>query len=146
MIGYQDIQFASEPISFDGKYIFNREKFDRELSITRFNIYQFVMYHRRIPSYFPVIEKKLRDAGLPEDFKYLAAAESWLNDDISSNAGAAGIWQFMPDTARQYGLVVNDSVDERFSFEKSTDAAIKYLKKMYGDFHNWTLVAAAYNR
>lgn len=104
------------------------------------------MYYRRIQSYYPTIEQRLKEASVPDDFKYLAAAESWLNVDISSGAGAAGLWQFMPDTARQYGLIVTDDVDERFHFEKSTDAAIKYLKKIHEDFSDWTLTAAAYNR
>lgn len=146
IIDYNSVNFAGEKVSFDGKYYLNREKFERELSVTRFNIYQFVLYHKREPLYIPYIEQRLREAGVPDDFKYLAIAESGLRNESLSSVGAGGIWQFMPGTAKQYGLVVNDSVDERYNFERSTDAAITYLKKIYGDLHDWTLVAAAYNR
>lgn len=146
IIDYKSVNFAGEPVSFEWKYIFNREKFERELSITRYNIYQFVLYYRRSPVYLPYIEKKLKEAWVPDDFKYLAIAESGLNNDALSSASAGWVWQFVPETAKQYGLIVNDSVDERFNFEKATDAAIAYFKKLHDDFHDWTLVAAAYNR
>lgn len=146
VIDYKDINFAWEKVSFDEKHFFNREKFEKELNITRFNIYQFVLYHKREPIYFPIIEEKLRQAWIPDDFKYLAVAESSLKNDALSDSNAGWIWQFVPDTAKTYWLLINDSIDERYNFEKETDAAIKYFKKLYNDFHDWTLVAAAYNR
>lgn len=146
IIDYSQVNFAGEKVSFDGKYYYNREKFERELSVTRFNMYQFVLYHKREPLYLPYIEKKLKEAGIPDDFKYLAIAESGLRNESLSSAGAGGIWQFVPATARQYDLQITDSVDERYNFELETDAAIKYFQKLYADFHDWTLVAAAYNR
>ena len=88
IIDYSQVNFAGEPVSFEGKYIFNREKFERELSITRYNIYQFVLYHRRAPLYLPYIEKRLKEEGVPDDFKYLAIAESGLNNDALSSASA----------------------------------------------------------
>lgn len=76
IIDYSQVNFSGEKVPFDGKYYYNREKFERELSVTRFNMYQFVLYHKREPLYFPYIEKKLSEAGIPDDFKYLAVAES----------------------------------------------------------------------
>lgn len=146
IIDYSKVNFSGKKVSFEGKYYYNRDKFERELSVIRFNMYQFVLYHKREPLYIPYIEKKLKAAGIPDDFKYLAIAESGLRNESLSSAGAGGIWQFVPDTAKQYKLQITDSIDERYNFELETDAAIKYLLKLYEDFHDWTLVAAAYNR
>lgn len=146
IIDYSRINFAGEKVSFEWKYYYNREKFERELSVTRFNMYQFVLYHKREPLYIPYIEKKLKAAGIPSDFKYLAIAESGLRNESLSTAWAGGIWQFIPETAKQYKLIVTSDIDERYNFELETDAAIKYFQKLYEDFHDWTLVAAAYNR
>ncbi|HBA44467.1 TPA: hypothetical protein DEG21_02075 [Patescibacteria group bacterium] len=88
IINYNDINFANELVSFDDKYYFNKEKFEKELSITRYNLYQFVLYHKREPLYLPIIEKKLKEAGIPDDFKYLAIAESSLKNDALSNSNA----------------------------------------------------------
>lgn len=146
VLDYAEVNFAGEKVPFEGKYYYNREKFERELSVTRFNVYQFVLYHKREPLYIPYIEKKLQEAGIPDDFKYLAIAESGLRNESLSSAGAGGIWQFVSGTAKQYGLQVTDAVDERYHFELATDAAIAYFQKLHKDFGNWTLVAAAYNR
>lgn len=94
--------------------------------------------------WFPYIEPILKQEGVPEDFKYVAVIESHLSNAISP-AGAAGFWQLVPVTARHYGLVVNESVDERMEVEKSTHAACKLIKYAYSVFKNWTLTAAAYN-
>lgn len=94
----------------------------------------------------PYIDQKLRENWLPTDIFYLAVAESALRDTAVSTASAAGIWQFMPATAKGYGLRVDDLIDERYHFEKSTNAAIQYLKKAYEKFGNRTLAMAAYNR
>ncbi len=83
---------------------------------------------------------------MPDDFKYLAIAESALINTAVSSASAGGIWQFIPETARRYGLRVDEFVDERFHFEKATDAAIAYLSDLHQKFDDWTLAAAAYNR
>jgi membrane-bound lytic murein transglycosylase D len=94
--------------------------------------------------YFPVIERILEEEGLPADIKYLAVAESTLRN-VTSNAGAKGVWQFMKPTAMQYGLEVNDEVDERYHLEKATRAACTYLKSLKNQFGSWLLAAAAYN-
>ena len=95
--------------------------------------------------WFPVIEPILRHYGIPEDFKYIPLLESGFNSRARSPRGAAGIWQFMPGTAREYGLKVGHGKDDRLNARKSTIAACKYLKELYGEFNNWTLVAAAFN-
>ena len=99
----------------------------------------------RANRYFPVIERILQDQGVPDDFKYLMVIESSVNPLARSGAGAAGLWQFMPTTAREFGLEVNNHVDERYHVEKSTAAACRYLKQAYARFGNWVSVAASYN-
>ncbi|TDO21707.1 lytic transglycosylase domain-containing protein [Pedobacter duraquae] len=100
--------------------------------------------HRKAAEWFPIIEPILAAYGIPNDFKYMPLVESGLQGGVSPK-GAAGFWQFMPGTARTYGLKVNGRVDERKNLRKSTIAACKYLKELYGVFDSWTLVAAAYN-
>jgi len=100
--------------------------------------------HIKAERLFPVIVPILKLYGIPDDFKYLPLVESGLNEGTSLK-GAAGLWQFMPGTARTYGLKVNKGVDERKNVRKSTIAACKYIKELYGEFHSWTLTAAAYN-
>jgi len=100
--------------------------------------------HTKAAEWFPIIEPILAAYGIPEDFKYVPLVESGLNAGVSPK-GATGFWQFMPGTARNYGLKVNAKIDERNNLRKSTVAACKYLKELYGIFDSWTLVAAAYN-
>ncbi len=120
------------------------ERFERDFLMNVNDRVQIMLYLKRAGRFFPYIEKKLAEAGLPDDFKYLAVAESKLMD-LRSPAGAAGIWQIMPATGREYGLIVNDLVDERYNFELATDVAIKYLLQAYKRFKNWSVVAASYN-
>lgn len=95
--------------------------------------------------YFPMFEKALADEGLPTDLKYLSIVESALNPAAISRSGAGGLWQFMKPTARECGLKISSYVDERMDPEKSTKAAVRYLKQLYCMFGNWELVMAAYN-
>lgn len=95
--------------------------------------------------YFPLIERILFDNNLPFQLRSLAALESALNPKASSYAGAAGLWQLMPETARNYGLRLNKNIDERLDPVSSTKAAVNYLKNLYEMFGDWTLVLAAYN-
>ena len=88
----------------------------------------------------------LKEKGIPNDFKYLAVAESGFNPRAISPARAVGFWQFMKGTAQEYGLEVNSLIDERYHIEKSTYAACEYLLDSYEKFGSWTLVAASYNR
>lgn len=140
------LDFAWEVIPLEWKDYFNRQRFDKEFTITGNNLYQFYLYIKRYPLYIPYIEEELKKNGIPDDFKYLAIAESALRDDVVSSAGAGGIWQFMPETGKQYNLQVNEFIDERYNFEKSTQSAIEYLNFLYDKFWNWTLAAASYNR
>lgn len=100
--------------------------------------------YSKAQKWFPYIEPILKQEGVPDDFKYVAVIESHLSNARSSQ-GAAGFWQLVPATARNYGLVVNDNVDERLDVEKSTRVACKLIKDAYKTFNNWTLSAAAYN-
>lgn len=95
--------------------------------------------------YFNLIEGVLVQYGLPRELKYIAVIESNLSTGATSNMGAGGPWQFMPYTARDYGLVVNGYVDERRDYYKSTHAAARYLLSLYRQMHDWLLVMAAYN-
>lgn len=99
----------------------------------------------RTPLYFPIFEHELKRMGLPEGLKYLAIIESSLKADVRSHVGAAGLWQLMSGTARELGLRVDGSIDERLDPYKSTRAALKYLKSLYDRYGSWELAIAAYN-
>ena len=137
------------PFSFAGKELpldnFDvRERLDLELMRNAYFHRNTLLLLKRQSRYFPVIERILREEGVPDDLKYLAAAESTLAEAVSP-AGAKGVWQFMAPTGRAYGLEINEEVDERFHLEKATRAAAAYLKDYYADFGDWNKVAAAYN-
>lgn len=138
----KNVHFADEPTPVDIPDV--RERLDRELLVNaNWHSNTFLMI-KRANRAFPIMETILKQYGIPDDFKYLAVIESGLVNVVSP-AGARGIWQFMPETAKMYGLEVNNQVDERYHLQKSTEAACKYLldaKKKYG---NWTLAAASYN-
>lgn len=101
--------------------------------------------HERISIYFPMIEHKLHQAGLPMDLKYLTLVESRLVPKARSHVGATGLWQMMTPTARYCGLTVDYWFDERLDPERATEAAIYYLQDLYEQFQDWGLVMAAYN-
>jgi hypothetical protein len=137
------LDFAGEPVPMQYPYV--REKLDKDLLINMYWQSNTLLKIKRAAKYFPIIEPILKKHGIPDDFKFLALAESGL-DNVVSPAGAKGIWQLMPETARKYGLIVNKDIDERYHLEKATEAACKYLKEAYLKFGSWTLAAAAYNR
>ncbi len=122
-----------------------RENMDRELMSFTYMHTNSTLLLKRSKRMFSVIEPILREHGIPDDFKYLAAIESSLSPTARSAAGAAGTWQLLQGTARQYGLEVNANVDERFDVAKSTEAACKYLKQAYEKYGDWMLVVASYN-
>jgi len=95
--------------------------------------------------YFDMIDAVLTYHGLPRELKYLAVIESYLKTYAVSWAGAVGPWQFMPPTARRFGLQVNAYMDERTDYYKSTHAAAKYLAELFNTYDDWLLVIAAYN-
>lgn len=121
-----------------------RERLDRELLINANLHSTTTLILKRANRAFPVIEPILAKYGIPDDFKYLAVIESGLVNAVSS-AGARGIWQFMPETAKEKGMEVNEFVDERYHLEKSTEAACKYLLAAKNKFGSWTMAAASYN-
>lgn len=141
-----NLNFAWEKLPDLEENYFIKERFDKEFLNTSYNLYQFFLYVKRLPLYMWYIEEKLDEYNIPEDFKYLPIAESALRNDVVSNVWAAWIWQFMPETALEYWLIVNENIDERYNFEKATLAAIKYLDYLHNIFWNRTLVAASYNR
>lgn len=121
-----------------------KERFDREL-LVNVNLHaSTILAIKRANRAFPVIEPILKQYGVPDDFKYLAVIESGLTNAVSA-AGARGVWQFMPDTAKEKGMEVNDNIDERYDLEKSTKAACAYFLKAKERFGTWTLAAASYN-
>lgn len=123
----------------------HRERMDRELMSFTYMHSSTMQMIKRANRYFPVIEPLLKANGIPDDFKYLMVIESNLNPIARSPAGAAGLWQFMPVTAREFGLEVNDNVDERYHIEKATAAACRYFKQAYAKYGDWMAVSASYN-
>jgi len=137
------MEFAGQTISLE-RYDM-RERFDREQIVIAFNHATSMLIIKRANRYFPILEPLLKQNGIPDDFKYLAVIECNLDLRAISGAQAAGLWQLMPKTAQQFGLEVNDEVDERFQLEKSTIAACKFFKSAFSKYKNWTTVAASYN-
>lgn len=121
------------------------ERLDRELTSMAYTHGNTLLILKRANRYFPEMAPILRKNGVPEDLLYLACIESMLNDRALSPAKAAGIWQFMPATAKQYGLEVSDEVDERYNLELATAAACRYLKNAKSRYGNWISAMASYN-
>jgi len=138
----EDLNFAGEAVPQDDPEIL--ERIDREFLVNTYWQSNALLLMKRAHKYFPVIEPILAKNGVPEDFKYLAVAESGLQNVVSP-AGARGFWQIMTATGKQYGLEINSNVDERYHLEKSTQVACDYLKKYREKYGSWTLAAAAYN-
>ncbi len=127
-----DMRYTSEVESYLRNYLVNgRQKSESVV--------------RRMMLYFPIIEKKLEEHNLPQELKYLAIVESALSPHAKSRSGAVGLWQIMPPTARDLGVRMYHSVDERKDPYESTDAALSYLAKLYDRFGDWELTLAAYN-
>ena len=136
------IDFAGEPTPLQINDV--RERLDRELLINANLDATTLLIIKRANRVFPIMEPILKMYNVPDDFKYLAVIESGLVNAVSP-AGARGVWQFMPLTAKEKGMEVNDMVDERYHLEKSTEAACKYLLEAKAKFGSWTLAAASYN-
>lgn len=122
-----------------------REAMEQEFYISLSNRASVILWIKRSGRYFPHIEKRLREKGMPDDLKYLAVAESDLRPTVGSRAGAIGIWQFMPATGRSHGLRADSYVDRRRDFNRSTEAATTFLTNLNKQFNNWLLAMAAYN-
>lgn len=136
------VNFCGEEVPL--RYFDVFEALERELLVNTYYHSQTALFIKKSGRYFPIIEPILRKYKVPDDFKYLAVAESGLSN-ASSPAGAKGYWQILEGTAKDYGLKVNDEVDERYHIEKSTEAACKFLLESYKKYEDWTLVAASYN-
>lgn len=121
------------------------EKFDRELTTLAYTHGSTLLMIKRANRYFPEMAPILEANGVPSDLLYLACAESTLNPRAYSSAGAAGFWQFITSAAKEYGLEVNDEVDERYNLEKATAAACRYLLKAYNRYGDWPSAMASYN-
>jgi hypothetical protein len=134
--------FCGEDVPLDRDDCY--ERLDRELMVNTFYHSNTFLCLKRSARFFPIIERILKEEGVPDDLKYLCVIESNLSNVVSP-AGAAGYWQFLSATATSYGLEVNENVDERYDIEKSTRAACKFLKECYQQFGKWSMAAAAYN-
>jgi hypothetical protein len=138
----ETMNFAGEPVPLHRWEV--REAFDREL-IYNYGFPAHISYILKLSKrFFPVIEKRLKENGVPDDFKYLCVAESNLQNVISK-VGATGFWQFMSATGPGFNLQINNNIDDRYDVIKSTDAACIYLKQAYAKFGSWTAAAASYN-
>ena len=137
------IDLCGEPVPLDREAVY--ERFDREFTLVVYNHAQVYLWLKRMQRYFPMVEQRLAYYGLPGDLKYVAIAESDLLPNACSPKGAAGPWQFMAATGTAYGLGQSRCVDNRFSFQRSTDSAFMLLKNLHSKYHSWPLALAAYN-
>jgi membrane-bound lytic murein transglycosylase D len=137
-----ELSFAGERVPLEDPDV--RERLDRELIINLYRQSNTILDMKLANRYFPEIEKIMIDEGVPTDFKYLPMIESDFRDAFSA-AGAGGFWQFVPATAKMYGLEVNEKVDERYHIDRSTHAACQYLKAAKEKLGSWTAAAASYN-
>ena len=131
--------FSGEKMPLEIFYV--KESLDREIMINTFMHASTILMFKRANRWFPVIEPILRKYKVPDDFKFLALAESNLNNVISP-AKAEGFWQFLKLTAVKYGLEVNEEVDERYNVIKATEAACQYFLEAWEKYGNWTVAAA----
>jgi membrane-bound lytic murein transglycosylase D len=146
---FHNSPFLPESISFCGEdvplqYFDVHESLERELIVNMYFHSQTLLSLKRASRYFPAIEPILKKYNIPDDFKYLAIAENGFSY-ITSPAGAVGFWQILEGTGKEYGLEINEEVDERYHTEKATEVACKFLLDSYRVYNNWTMVAATYN-
>lgn len=140
---FASLNFADEMLPLGDKRI--ERKMLRYLKEYSFAKQRSHLLHRKALRTLPRVAAILRQQGIPEDFKYIPLVESGFASGTTSHRGASGYWQFMPNTAKAFGLRVDSLTDERQDVDKSTLAAAKYLQALYREFNSWTLVAAAYN-
>ena len=134
--------FAGERVPLQDTDV--RERLDREIHVNTYWHSNMLLMIKKANRFFSEIEPLLKKYNLPDDFKYLAVAESGL-DNVISHAGASGFWQFMKATGKEYGLEINNYVDERYNLELATKVAAQYLINSKELFGSWTNAAAAYN-
>jgi hypothetical protein len=138
----KELEFAGERVPLEN--FDTRESLDRELLINTYFHSQTILYIKKAGRYFPVIEPILKENNIPDDFKYLAVAESGLANVVSPKK-AVGFWQLMEETSRDYRLEVSKEVDERYHLVKATEAACKFFKESYKKYNSWTMAAASFN-
>jgi membrane-bound lytic murein transglycosylase D len=136
------VSFAGEKMPLENYD--TRESLEREIITTAYRHSSTILIIKRAGRFFPIIEKILKENNIPDDFKYLAVAESDLSNTVSP-AGATGFWQIMPETGKEQGVEINQEVDERYNIERSTKFACEYFQKSYSKYGSWTLAAASYN-
>jgi len=134
---------CNDPVPLDRRDVW--EMMDQAFVASVYNQPQVILWIKRAYRYFPYVEKRLRERQLPDDLKYIAVVESALKTYVTSSAQAVGPWQFINGTAKQYGLRSDRWIDERYQFERATEAALDYLTDLHKEFKNWTLAIAAYN-
>lgn len=139
---YKDFTFSGEKVPIENEDV--RERLERELTVNSYYHSSTILNIKRSQRFFPVIDKILKERNIPLDFKYVAVAESNL-DNVRSPAGAKGFWQLMPAVAKSFGLKINNEIDERYHLEKSTIAATKLIQNYKDKFNTWTNAAGAYN-
>ncbi len=138
-----DLNFCGELVPVDDADV--RERMEKELLLSLWDRDQVILWLKRSTRYLPAIEQQLAKGGLPDDLKYMVIAESALRPHVGSPKGAVGFWQFMPETGRRYGLLINDKIDQRRNLSASTSAAMSYLQELYLEFGSWSLAATAFN-
>ena len=138
----ESLTLCGESVPLDN--VFVREALDRELTSIMYQHNSTFLILKRSFRFLPEIERLLAKENAPDDLKYLAVAESALSD-VTSPAKASGFWQFMPTTAKEYGLEVTNEWDERYDLPKATKAAVKYLTASKSRLGSWALACAAYN-
>jgi hypothetical protein len=121
------------------------ERYERELTSMCYTHNATLLAIKRANRIFPIIAPIIKEEGAPADLIYLAVIESTLNTRAYSSAKAAGLWQFIAETAKRYGLEVTDEVDERYNIEKATRAACKYLKEARAKYGDWMSAICSYN-
>ncbi|MBK7981664.1 MAG: lytic transglycosylase domain-containing protein [Ignavibacteriae bacterium] len=137
-----NLEFCGERVPIDNFEVY--ERLDREFIVNTYWHSLMILTLKRANRWFPVIEPILKKNNIPDDFKFLCVTESTLLNLISPS-NAVGFWQILKGSGQELGLEINDEVDERYSVEKSTEAACKYLRSAYEKFGNWTMAAASYN-
>jgi len=138
----EDLSFCGERVPLEIAEV--RERAEREFYLLLQQPGQIILYLKRSGKYFPIFDSIIKENNMPDDLKFLSVAESALYMSRSAK-DAVGLWQFIPATAKSMGLIVNDDVDERRNPEKSTLAALKYLKSGFDAHKSWFLAAAGYN-
>ncbi len=139
---HKNFAFAGEKLPLTNEDV--RERLERELTVNSYYHSSTILNIKKSERFFPTIDRILAEKNIPVDFKYVAVAESNL-DNVTSPAGAKGFWQLMPAVAKSFGLTINNEIDERFHLEKATIAATKLIQNYKDKFGSWTNAAGAYN-